>query len=73
VTSVITLVRALPWVFCGRLVTAFFEIVLAALVLSTAIVMGHELRDWRTFYADANHPWSPTRAPMVSPIAEPRP
>jgi hypothetical protein len=73
VSTVVTLVRALPWAFFGRLGTAFVEIVLAAVILSTSIVMGHELRDWRTWYADAAHPWAPTRAPIVSPIAEPRP
>jgi len=54
---------------------AFVEIVLAAVILSTSIVLGHEMRDWRTWYSDANtaHPWAPTRAPIASPVAEPRP
>ena len=73
VASLIALVRALPWAFCGRLATAFVEIALAAVILSTSIVMGHELRDWLTFYADTTHPWAPTHAPMVSPVAEPQP
>lgn len=72
-STVVRLVRALPWAFCGRLAMAFVEITLAAIILSTSIVMGHELRDWRTFYAGANKPWAPTHAPLVSPIAEPRP
>ena len=72
-STLVTLVRALPWAFFGRLTTAFVEIVIAAVILSTSIVMGHELRDWRTFYAGANKPWAPTHAPLVSPIAEPRP
>ena len=71
-TYVIAIVRALPWAFFGRLSMAFVEITLAAVILSTSIVMGHELRDWRTFYADANKPWAPTHAPIVSP-EEPRP
>ena len=73
--STVTLVRALPWAFFGRLATAFVEIVIAAVILSTSIVMGHELRDWRTWYADTGtaHPWAPTRAPDASPLAEPRP
>ena len=71
--TVDTLVRALPWALCGRLTTAFVEIVLAFAVVSTSIVLGHELRDWRTWYADTAHPWAPTRAPIVSPIAEPLP
>ena len=70
-TFLIARARALPWAFFGRLATAFVEIVIAALILSTSIVMGHELRDWRTFYAGANKPWAPTHAPMVSPVAEP--
>ena len=73
--SLILLVRAVPWAFFGRLSMAFVEIVLAAVILSTSIVLGHEMRDWRTWYSDANtaHPWAPTRAPIASPVAEPRP
>lgn len=71
--SLIALVRAFPWAFFSRLSMAFLEIALAVMVLSTSIVLGQELRDWRTFYGDAQHPWAPTHAPMVSPIAEPRP
>lgn len=67
------LVRAVPLALFGRLARAFVEIALAAIIPSTAIVMGYALRDWRTFYAGATHPWTPTPAPMVSPIAEPRP
>lgn len=74
-SNIVTLVRALPWAFFGRLTTAFVEIVLAVVVLSTSVVVGHELRDWRTWYADTGtaHPWAPTRAPSASPVAEPRP
>jgi hypothetical protein len=74
--TVVTLVRALPWAFFGRLATAFLEIVLAVLVLSSSLVLGHELRDWRTWYGAAEHPWSPTRPPALispRPVAEPRP
>ena len=71
--SLSALVRLVPWAFFGRLSMAFVEIALAVVILSTSIVMGHELRDWRTFYAGANKPWAPTHAPMVSPVAEPRP
>jgi len=73
VTSLNALVRLVPWAFFGRLSMAFVEITIAVVILSTAIVAGHELRDWRTFYADANKPWAPTHAPLVSPVAEPRP
>jgi len=73
VAYLIALVRALPWAVFGRLTTAFVEIALTVVILSTSIVLGHELRDWRTFYGDAPHPWAPTRPPMVSPVAGPRP
>ena len=72
-STVVTLVRALPWAFLGRLTTAFVEIVIAFAVLSTSVVVGHELRDWRTFYAEHTKPWAPTHPPTVSPVAEPRP
>ena len=73
VSTVVALVRALPWALFGRLTTAFVEIALAVVVLSTSVVVGHELRDWRAFYAEHTKPWAPTRAPIVSPVAEPRP
>ena len=75
VASLIALVRAVPWAFFGRLSLAFVEIALAAVILSTSVVLGHELRDWRTWYSDANtaHPWAPTHVPAISPVAEPRP
>ena len=56
-----------PWSFTRRLTTALIEIVLAALLLSTSVVVGHELGDWRTWYTDANHPWAPTPQPTVLP------
>ena len=68
--SLATLVRLIPWGFFGRLTTALVEIVLAAVLHSSSIVVGHELRDWRTWYADANHPWAPTAQPTVSPSRE---
>jgi hypothetical protein len=75
VAILILVVRALPWAFLGRLGVAFVEVVLACVILSTSIVLGHELRDWRTWYSDAGtaRPWAPTHAPIVSPVAEPRP
>jgi len=71
----IALVRAFPWAFFGRLSMAFIEIALTVVILSTSIVLGHEMRDWRTWYSNSNtaHPWAPTRPPMVGPVAEPRP
>jgi hypothetical protein len=71
--TLVTLARALPWAFLGRLGTAFVEICLAVLVLSSSLVIGHELRDWRTWYGEARHPWAPTHPPIASPVAEPRP
>jgi hypothetical protein len=73
VASLIAVVRALPWALFGRLTTALVEIVLAVMVLSTSVVVGHELRDWRTYYAEHTKPWAPSRAPVASPVAEPRP
>ena len=67
-----TLGRLVPWAFAGRLTTALVEIVLAAVLLSTSVVVGHELRDWRTWYADVNHPWAPTTRPAMSPPPEAR-
>ena len=65
-----TLVGLFPWSFTLRLTSALVEIVLAAVLLSTSVVVGHELRDWRTWYADANHPWAPTARPTVFPSRE---
>jgi hypothetical protein len=67
--------RLLPWAFIRRLSMAFVEIALAFVILSTSIVLGHELRDWRTWYSDTGttRPWAPTHTPGVSPVAEPRP
>ena len=49
--SLVALVRAVPWAFFGRLTMAFVEIAIAAVILSTSIVLGHEMRDWRTWYS----------------------
>jgi len=43
--------------FAGRLVIAFVELTLAAAVLIGAIVVGHDLREWRDWYPTAYHPW----------------
>ena len=68
--SLATLVRLIPWAFARRLATALVEIVLAAMLLSSSVVAGHELRDWRTWYAEAVHPWAPTARPTSSPAPE---
>lgn len=70
-TAVTSLARP-PLAFLGRCAVALVEIVLAALILSGAVVAGHDLREFRAWYGDPNliHYWAPTPAP--SPIAEPR-
>jgi hypothetical protein len=44
--------------FGGRLITAFVELALAAAVIAGAIVVGHDLREWRDWYPTAYHPWT---------------
>ncbi len=44
--------------FVGRLVTAFVELTLAAAVIMGAVVVGHDLREWRDWYPTAYHPWT---------------
>ena len=44
--------------FISRLVTAFVELTLAAAVIAGAIVVGHDLREWRDWYPTAYHPWT---------------
>jgi hypothetical protein len=43
--------------FVGRLVTAFVELTIAGAVIVGAIVVGHDLREWRDWYPTAYHPW----------------
>lgn len=43
--------------FVGRLATAFVELTLATAVIVSAVVAGHNLREWRDFYPTAHHPW----------------
>jgi hypothetical protein len=56
--------------FVGRLVTAFIELTLAAAVIVGAIVVGHELREWRDFYPNAYHPWLDDQRPATE-LTEP--
>jgi hypothetical protein len=65
VIYVAPLVRLLPLAFMGRLGIAFVEIVLATLVISTSVVVGHDLKAWRAWYWDPStiHPWLPTSTP----------
>ena len=46
--------------FGARLVVAFVELTLAAAVIVGAIVVGHDLREWRDWYPNAYHPWTDT-------------
>ncbi|HEV8671640.1 MAG TPA: hypothetical protein VGS01_13010 [Candidatus Limnocylindria bacterium] len=43
--------------FIGRLALAFVELTLATAVIVGAIVAGHNLREWRDWYATTYHPW----------------
>lgn len=65
-SSVVALVGALPWAFFGRVTTALVEIALAAVLLSASVVIGHELRDWRGWYADHTKLWAPTPRPTAT-------
>ena len=54
--------------FAGRLVTAFVELTLAAAVLVGAIVVGHDLREWRDWYPTAYHPWTDGQRQATEPV-----
>jgi hypothetical protein len=56
--------------FVGRLAIAFVELALAIAVIVGAIVIGHDLRDWRDWYPAAYHPWL-HRAQPAPEVAEP--
>ena len=56
--------------FAGRLVNAFVELTLAAAVIVGAIVVGHELREWRDWYPNAYHPWLDDQRPTTE-VTEP--
>ena len=58
--------------FAGRLVIAFVEITLAAAVMVGAIVVGHDLREWRDWYPTAYHPWTEVQRHASEPT-EPEP
>ena len=57
--------QRVPWPFVGRLGIAFTEIVLAAAVLVGAVIIGHDLKEWRDWFWDqqTTHPWAPTPRP----------
>ena len=56
--------------FSARLVTAFVELTLAAAVIVGAIVVGHDLREWRDWYPSAYHPWTDVQRPTTE-VTEP--
>jgi len=72
--AIATIARHVPWAFFGRLGLALAEIVLAASTLVGSVILGHELRDWREWYADpgTEKPWAPTPKPSPIEIAAPR-
>ena len=67
---VATIVRHVPWAFIGRLGMAFAEIVLAGSTLVGSVILGHELRDWREWYADPGTEkfWAPTPKPSAPAV-----
>ena len=62
-----------PLAFLARCGTAFVEIVLAIVIIGGAVVVGHDLRQFRDWYGDpgTTHLWAPT--PVPSQLAEPLP
>lgn len=56
--------------FVERLAAALVELTLASAVIVGAIVVGHELREWRDWYPTAHHPWLETPAPAAE-VEEP--
>lgn len=65
------LARSPAFAFTGRCAVALVEVVLAAAILCGAVVVGHDLRQFRAWYGDPNttHLWAP--APSPSALAEP--
>jgi len=67
--NALALTRLLPLPFFGRLARAFVEIVIAGLILSGSVVVGHWLAEWHAWYGDpaTEHPWAPTPPPRPVP------
>jgi len=59
-----------PMSFLGRLVTACVQLTLAGAVIAGAIVVGHDLREWRDWYPTAHHPWLDGQLPTTE-VTEP--
>ena len=70
-TAAVSLARP-PFFFLCRCALAFVEIAVALAILCTAVVAGHDLKEFRAWYADPGtiHYWAPTPSP--SQVAEPR-
>ena len=68
--NALALTRLLPLPFFGRLTLAFLEIVIAGLILSGSVVVGHWLAEWHAWYGDpaTEHPWAPS--PKPTPVIE---
>jgi hypothetical protein len=56
--------------FFGRVATALVELTLAAAVIVGAIVVGHDLREWRDWYPSVYHPWRDAPRPLFE-VTEP--
>ena len=56
--------------FVERLATTLVELTLAFAVIVGAIVVGHNLREWREWYPTAYHPWLEGRVPAAE-VTEP--
>jgi len=71
VSHVVALVRLLPLALMGRLAIAFTEITLSVFVVSSSVVVGHQLKAWREWFYDpeTTHPWAPTPKPSPSEVA----
>ena len=67
--NALALMRFLPLPFFGRLALALLEIVIASLILSGSVVVGHWLGEWRAWYGDpaTEHPWAPTPRQTAMP------
>jgi hypothetical protein len=70
VSQALALLRLLPWAFFGRLAIAFTEITLSVFVVSSSVVVGHQLKVWREWFYDpaTTHPWAPTPKPSLSDV-----
>ena len=59
--------------FLGNVVAALVEITLATAVIVGAIVLGHDLREWRDWYPTAYHPWTDVQRHPTEPSEQTEP